>query len=619
MTKLKNLIEHIFTKKNIKIVLLLFVVVWFFVWTSFAQSTTTWSSWLTLTQQFSKLMHIAISMLSWWWVILATLAWKFMTNDFVYGTFLHLDSSLWNLWNMMKNFANFTLWFILIFSIAKNLLGVAKNNSSPLNESMKTVWKVLMAWVLVQMSWFLISVLLDLSTIGTAAIWALPSQFIVADTDFQGNMRQLMGNVQHQVVVDFSAEWDLVNIVKTGDLNSDFDVKKLVDTIMPNSNSMVWPLLFVWASVFNLYEISDTSKNTSGTDDWSELFLSLWINSFVLVAFSLMMAFIFVFNLFRLVTLWIVIPISPFIMLFSVFSIGGKPLEQLNSSDLWKILNYKNVIKLIFKPVYMTLVLSIVLIVMVLLRTLIKADNWNLNLTEQNNLTVASKNIWTQEDKLYDSSLDVWSIANISLKLKDSLADILVYILWLALMFMLMKSCVSGELTWIKFIDDKINALSKSIWGEKWKLGWILWEVWVVPIGNEKVWINAMRKMKENIMNDWTAWARAAGIDISAQDSRISELLWKASFSSLNLRMSRDEWINQAVLIWQRKHYTSAYNMQEKSDEFRNAMDKWNTYYKKDEDKIRIQDVDAVWNGEKPGEKTKEEDKEGDKEWEASE
>ena len=612
MQKIGNLIERIFTKKNIKIVLLLFVVVWFFVWTSFAQSTTTWSSWLSLTQQFSKLMHIAISMLSWWWVILATLAWKFMTNDFVYGTFLHLDSSLWNLWNMMKNFANFTLWFILIFSIAKNLISVAKNNSSPLNESMKTVWKVLMAWVLVQMSWFLISVMLDLSTIGTAAIWALPSQFIVADTDFQGNMRQLLGNVQHQVIVDFSAEWDLVNIVKTGDLNSDFDVKKLVDTIMPSSNSMVWPLLFVWASVFNLYEISDTSKNTSGTDDWSELFLSLWINSFVLVAFSLMMAFIFIFNLFRLVTLWVIIPISPFIMLFSVFSIGGKSFDKLKSSDLWKILDYQNVIQLIFKPVYMTLVLSIVLIVMVLLRTLIKAD-WNLNLTEQNNLTVASKNIWTQEDKLYDSSLDIWDIANISLKLKDSLADILVYILWLALMFMLMKSCVSWKLTWISFIDDRINTLSKSIWGETWKFGWILWEIWVVPIGNEKVWINAMRKMKENVMNDWTAWARAVGIDISEQDSRISELLWKASFASLNLRMSRDEWINQAVLIWQRKHYTSAYNMQEKSDEFRNAMDKWNKYYKKDEDKIRIQDVDAVWNGEKPGKETKkEENKEGE-------
>jgi hypothetical protein len=32
-----------------------------------------------------------------------------LDNRLVYGSFLHLDASLWTLWNIMKNFANFAL------------------------------------------------------------------------------------------------------------------------------------------------------------------------------------------------------------------------------------------------------------------------------------------------------------------------------------------------------------------------------------------------------------------------------------------------------------------------------------------------------------------------------
>ena len=32
-----------------------------------------------------------------------------LDNSLVYGSFLHLDAALWNIWNIMKNFANFAL------------------------------------------------------------------------------------------------------------------------------------------------------------------------------------------------------------------------------------------------------------------------------------------------------------------------------------------------------------------------------------------------------------------------------------------------------------------------------------------------------------------------------
>jgi len=587
MSNSKNLIGRIFTKKNTKIFLSVFVVLWFFVWSSFAQSDAVVP--MTIAEKFTYLVNILISLLSWVWVVLATLAWKLMTNNLVYGTFLHLDMSLWNLWNIMKNFANVTLWVVLIFTIVKNLFDIG-SSGSPLNNSIKIVWKVLVAWILIQVSWFLFWALLDLSTIATAAIWSLPSQFMSSNNEFEWNMKRLISDTA-VLNVDFS-NWggDIVDIVTTWSINSADDVKKIVDTIMPSSDSVVWPLIFLWASVFNLYDLSDSSKNISGTDDWSELFLSLWINSFVLFTFSLMLALIFVFNLFRVITLRVIIPLMPFVVLVSVF------WTWKNNKITWflgDILDYKKIIKLVFKPVYMTLVLSIVLIVMVLIRTVVKADNWNLSVNH-NNLLIESR----QSDGGYESSLNVLDVANIKMKMKNSIVDVLVYVLGLVLMIMLMKSCVSWDITWIKFIDEKISGLSKAIWWGKWEFWWLLWSIWVIPIGDKKVWINSIsRFVKDNAFTS-ASLARAVWIDVSAQDRRIDELLWWSSFSSLNNEMSREDWIKRAVQIWKRLWYSwvnTGSNSMFTNRDFTNRFDSWNSDSRHNNEPLTSQYIQNVW------------------------
>ena len=356
MKRLKILIERIFTKKNIKIFLLLFVIVWFFVWTSFAQSESWWAESMTLVQKVSYFMHILISILSWWWVVFATLAWKFMTNDFVYGTFLHLDEVLWNLWNIIKNFANIALWCILIFAIVKNLFSV--DDKSPIQRVKDTVIHTMIAWVLIQMSWFLIAALFDLSTIATVAVWSLPSQFMAVNTDFQRDMITYVADTNTKVIVDFNNQWNIVETIKTSTGVTEDELNKFLDTITPSSETVVWPLLLLWSSAFNMIKLSDSSRNESDSDDWWDLLLSLWINWFVMVSFTLMLALMFLFNLFRVITLWVVIPLTPFIILFSVFKKDWKNFKL--SGFLWDVTDYSKIIKLIFKPVYMTLVLSII-------------------------------------------------------------------------------------------------------------------------------------------------------------------------------------------------------------------------------------------------------------------
>jgi hypothetical protein len=59
-----------------------------------------------------------IYLLLWPLLVLAGLA---LDNTLVYASIFHLDAPLWKFWNMMKNFANFALGFMVLFAIIKNL------------------------------------------------------------------------------------------------------------------------------------------------------------------------------------------------------------------------------------------------------------------------------------------------------------------------------------------------------------------------------------------------------------------------------------------------------------------------------------------------------------------
>ncbi len=98
-----------------------------------------------------------------------------LDNTLVYASIFHLDAPLWKFWNMMKNFANFTLWFMVLFAIIKSIITNTwgwsdKDEKSPLG----IIKKTLIAGVLIQASWFLVAALVDVSTIATYAVGGLP-------------------------------------------------------------------------------------------------------------------------------------------------------------------------------------------------------------------------------------------------------------------------------------------------------------------------------------------------------------------------------------------------------------------------------------------------------------
>ena len=128
-----------------------------------------------------------------------------------------------------------------------------------------------------------------------------------------------------------------------------------------------------------------------------------------------------------------------------------------------------------------------------------------------------------ESDNLYDSSLNVSDIANIKMKMKKSIVDILVYCICLILLVILVKSCVSKELTWIKYIDNRINWLSEILWWKKGELWWFLWKTWVIPIWDTKIWLWTMASYLKNNDVLYDSARKKLWIDTSEQD----ELLWE--------------------------------------------------------------------------------------------
>lgn len=149
------------------------------------------------------LSKIAFTML---WPLVA-LAWLAMDNTLIYWSFMDLDISLWNVWQIVRSFANYTLWFLFLFWILYwNFTGETWIKNIKLPDLLK---KILLASVLIQASWFIMMVLIDLSTILTYSIWWLPMSIIREDSTFSGDdYRMFKMNVDLNL---WNYNWELEN------------------------------------------------------------------------------------------------------------------------------------------------------------------------------------------------------------------------------------------------------------------------------------------------------------------------------------------------------------------------------------------------------------------------
>ncbi len=152
-----------------------------------------------------KLVYVVV----WPMIFLAGIA---MDNTMVYGSVFHMDAPLWDFWNMTKNFANFGLAFIVLFAILKWVISSFSKSKADERSPINIITKTLIAWVLIQASWFLMSVIIDISTIATYAIWGMPMS-LMNDTSWK-----LAANDQR--IIQTHSHLELNNIDKISDETS---------------------------------------------------------------------------------------------------------------------------------------------------------------------------------------------------------------------------------------------------------------------------------------------------------------------------------------------------------------------------------------------------------------
>ncbi len=422
---IKKIIKTLFNQTTIKIVALIFIIWFFFIHPTFAAGTETSNEVL---KNIQSGLNNFISLCSRLRVVLAILAGKLMTNDFVYGGFLHMDIYLRKIWNIMKNFANFALVALVLWSIIKSLIGKEAMDIK------KVITNTLVAGILIQASWFLMWAVIDLSTVATAGISAFPISFLKNDAGLKNEI--------HDAITKFKSKRYSIDLnnnkIKTIDVEWTQPSEDVRQNILPSYNSVSGPFVYLGMWVFHFQDY----LGTESTSDVQTLTLWFILRFFLLFFFTIWLLLLFIANIMRIGLLWIFIIGAPFLILIQLF--------KLKTWEWWgilKIFSLSNLIAIVFKPVIFVIGISMMLIVIVSMQHGM-LSSWAQRETNLNGVT-----LWTSGDTI--STLAVDGVSNISVDQTDILwswviekwKNIFSEIIMLLLTLFLMRRFVKLSLT----------------------------------------------------------------------------------------------------------------------------------------------------------------------------
>ena len=421
-----------------------------------------------------------------------------MTNSFIYGEALHFDVFLWKIWQITRNIANFWLGFIFLYEILKYML-----NPSETKTPMSIIKDLLKSGVVIQLSWFAIMVLVDISTVLFALVSSFPSQVIGSDAVFSQALNtviesscpdkiisdnaQPQGNVLckwQKQIIRFMADagWSkLKNSTEAGIINVEMredgglTKDQLFDTLLPSQDSLSWPLMFIGFEIFKTAQLSDYSNVQWISDmekDFKQIF-QIVLHSGMMILYTLSLLVLMVVLIARVLYLWIFIAISPIVVLLNYLI---KPKKQL-TNDIFRDIN--KMIKLIFWPVFYALYISLMIIMLVIF-------NWALKF---NMMNYESPVQITDSQLKFDNDLISVSMEGGTMRLYDLLLGAIA----LFLMRNLVQLAIKEE-TGIKQIDDFTKNVSKLA-------TWFIETVPIVPVPWSNIKIGAGSVFTDAILN----------------------------------------------------------------------------------------------------------------------
>jgi len=453
--------------RNFKYLILAFVLL--FNGVSYADPliNSSFSSWVNSLHLFLNTLYLIIRPLLIIW-------WKFLSNSFVYWSAFGIDNILWKLWQLVRTFMNYAIWFIFIFSIFVYFFKWDSKYSWK-----KLLPKIVIASVIVNISWFLIAVLLDLSTIFTVAagnIWWIFTN-LISKTDH--NIKKQV--LQVPIVMDMdkwfknfiwikNPEWTgliyqciyktwwkiwnppclsnkygkFVILWKNWTIDKKLNdkIKKIWITTKDIDYSTVWML-------FSLFRYINTAFLTDNTNSLSQVAVLSIVKIILLLVLIIPFIVLSIIFVIRVVILRVVIPMSPIILWSFILWIWDSQIK-------WKL---KDIISIIFQPAYVVFMLSIWFVFIQSVYTMIPSpkkqnDNSILNklqITQTKNKNAI--NIWDLAYIYVKSSKDSWQTSN-----EFDPKNVLAYFTWI------IANLLSATVMWmLVFIALKSNSFTKKI------------------------------------------------------------------------------------------------------------------------------------------------------------
>lgn len=433
---------------------------------------------------------------SWIWLVLWNFAGVLMTNVMVYWEFIHLDSLLWKIWQMSRTIANYALWFMFMYYIFKYIF--FKDDKPPIGK----IKDILVASVLVQVSWFMVMVLVDLSTIVLATVSSFPSQVMSIDSKltetFKSEMvkSEILNDKKIVVVNAFTDKylesdnvtWFSVDKPEGSNWSVDPE-KKTIDALMPSPTNLGGPFIYLWATAFKAqkYVTRPIPESANCVDSVWKVLTNFVLDAWLIILYSLALAILVVLLVMRLVFLRIFIAISPIVVLIYALDFTNLKSWKGINSDIKDILDLKKAIILIFKPAIFALWISLMFVVVVTVQRL-----FDQSMTSYlDSVGVSDKQqTSTKKDvipKISSSLEDSWIVSVYLKNWAKSLKDVVLSLIALVLMRQLVKLAVTWSTWWVFNDNSKLSQRMRSLADKTWTL---FWTIWVVPTPEGMMWFN---------------------------------------------------------------------------------------------------------------------------------
>ena len=542
---------------RIWIVVIIVGLMWFSDW-SFAAD----SEWDGLKILWMGL-NLIVSILGWIWVFFAKLAGTFLTNKWVYGEVLWLDGLLWKYWNVMKNIANFWLWFYFVYVIFRWLINQWKEDITKKLKDM-ILW-LLIAWVWIQASWFFVATVIDVSTITLAAAGSFPSQVLSQSPYAESAMKASLSDY-------LSPTWEVNRgkqislFPKSQDANSLLDTKEvklvsiesftgLVDTLMPNADDVSWPLYFIWFTILKTNVITSIDSSSDNWIKWT--ILNTIIQWWTTIVFAIEMLVLCVLALIRIIYLWMFIVLSPLAVLIRCIE---KAWEKLWNWD-WFLSKFTNQISFktffinVFKPTIIVLWFWVAIIFVSLMNKVVldyKDRPFDFKwITVQHQKDSWSNANWNEWDQTYTTVIDNNFLSFTLRNSWKTLLELVLSILTVLIVYLIIDVAVKMW-NWRDFVSKSINRVQDWLWD-------LVKSAPIVPVPTyDEYWKAKMGRMSVS----WLSSLASGGFggmkthfdkEISSQTDSVLKMWWVRGDDTLTQTMKTDiinAWWVSSGLKW---------------------------------------------------------------------